>query len=278
MTPPPATTTDSQSPAAATATSAPRSYQIGSQHSSPPPRSANSNADGSPKSTNAPLGWGPPAGLGIRDRHDENLLVFRRALGINCHGPSPSAPDGGTLEEARASSVGIYAEVIRARRSTARRHALLTGSLHAGYFLQVIVGAVLTSLGGAARDYPRAITALGALNTAVAGALALVKGSGQPESLGRSKIAYRRLQDWIEETEALLQVGVIGRDEREVGLLVESAFRRFNAAKANEENNDPDYYVSQPMDPSSHPGADGFKNGVKIGGDEAEVRMMTVMP
>ncbi|KAJ1305067.1 hypothetical protein OPQ81_000107 [Rhizoctonia solani] len=40
---------------------------------------------------------------------------------------------------------------------------------------------------------------------------------------------FRQLRAWIEETESLLALGVIGRDRKEVGLLVETAFRRYNA-------------------------------------------------
>ena len=104
------------------------------------------------------------------------------------------------------------------------------------------------------------ITLLGALNTVIAGLLALVKGQGLPDRLYHDQAGYRRLQDWwvcpfpsslfqlttmsrIEQTEALLSVGVIGRDRKEVGLLVQSAFKKYNAAKECEENNVPENYV-----------------------------------
>lgn len=50
----------------------------------------------------------------------------------------------------------------------------------------------------------------------------------------------------IEQTEALLAVGVIGRNRKEVGVLVQSAFRKYNAAKQCEENNVPENYLRQP--------------------------------
>jgi hypothetical protein len=50
----------------------------------------------------------------------------------------------------------------------------------------------------------------------------------------------------IEQTEALLAVGVIGRDRKEVGVLVQSAFRKYNAAKQCEESNLPENYVRSP--------------------------------
>lgn len=115
--------------------------------------------------------------------------------------------------------------------------------VYASHFLQIIVGASLTALGPSAGDHTITITILGAMNTVVAGVLALVKGQGLPERLRQDKAEFRKLQDWIEQTEALLAVGVIGRDRKEVGLLVQVAFVKYNEAKASEENNVPENYV-----------------------------------
>lgn len=52
----------------------------------------------------------------------------------------------------------------------------------------------------------------------------------------------------IEQTEALLAVGVIGRNRKEVGLLVQVAFKKYNAAKECEETNVPENYVRSPDD------------------------------
>ncbi len=87
---------------------------------------------------------------------------------------------------------------------------------------------MLTALGPvAAQDHGMIITVLGAANTIIAGVLALVKGQGLPERLRKDELEYHRLQDWIEETEALLAVGVVGKDRKEVGLLVEIAFKKY---------------------------------------------------
>jgi len=99
------------------------------------------------------------------------------------------------------------------------------------------------SRGPSAGDHTLTITILGALNTVVAGVLALVKGQGLPERLRHDRAEFRKLQDWIEQTEALLAVGVIGKDRKEVGLLVQISFVKYNAAKASEENNVPGNYV-----------------------------------
>lgn len=62
----------------------------------------------------------------------------------------------------------------------------------------------------------------------------------------------------IEQTEALLAVGVIGRDRKEVGVLVQTAFKKYNAAKQCEESNLPENYVRSPeSDVASAPGSRG---------------------
>ncbi|KAI0006340.1 hypothetical protein F4779DRAFT_633071 [Xylariaceae sp. FL0662B] len=202
-----------------------------------------------PRKADTYLSWGAPAGLAIRGPNDENLVIFRKALGINYH---REATDAGTLEEGRKSAIGIYKSVITAQERKYTQYALLTAFLYFCYFAQVVVGAALTAMGPASADYPVAITVLGAVNTIIAGILALIKGSGQPQRLGKDRVGFRRLQGWIEETEALLAVGVIGRNRKEVGLLVESAFKRYNAAKRSEENNDPELYVNQPMEATAN--------------------------
>ncbi|KAI1161733.1 hypothetical protein F5B18DRAFT_423461 [Nemania serpens] len=209
------------------------------------------------------MSWGAPAGLSMRDSNDENLLIFRRALGINVY---REAGDGGTLEEGRKTAIGIYRVVVDTQVRMMVQHALLQAFLYVVYFAQIIIGAALTALGATASRYETVITVLGVFNTVLAGVLALVKGSGQPQKLGKDRIGYRRLQDWIEETESLLAVGVIGRNRREVGLLVESAFKRYNAAKASEENNDPEFYVYHQQEPLGNRASDdgGHRNGHQV--------------
>ncbi|KAI1126266.1 hypothetical protein F5Y10DRAFT_245248 [Nemania abortiva] len=250
---------NSQSPDAATGTApAPKPLQTNVPPVSPPP----------PQKAGTNMSWGTPAGLGIRRDNDENLLIFRKALGINVH--RDVTDTNGTLEDGRKTAIGIYRTVIETQTRMIIQHALLQAFLYFVYFAQIIIGAALTALGATSSRYEYVITILGAFNTVLAGVLALIKGSGQPQKLGKDRIGYRRLQDWIEETEALLAVGVIGRNRREVGLLVESAFKRYNAAKASEENNDPDFYVYHPQEPlgnrASDDGGDGYTHeGVKSG-------------
>ncbi|KAK7932652.1 hypothetical protein PG985_003364 [Apiospora marii] len=224
--------------------------------------------------------WGSPAGLGIRASNDENLLIFRKAVGINylppVRGPafdrSATVVSPRTLEEGRRAAIGIYRSVIVEASHKHTLYTVMMVLLYLCYFAQVVIGAALTALGSVAARYSTTITVLGALNTALAGVLALIRSSGQPQKLGKDQVGFRKLQDWIEETDALLAVGIIGRNRREVGLLVEVAFRKYNAAKESEENNRADMYVQQPEDENSvgagrnGGGANGAaKNGAENG-------------
>ncbi|KAI1846661.1 hypothetical protein JX265_009036 [Neoarthrinium moseri] len=214
------------------------------------------------------MSWGAPLGLKVRGANDENLIIFRKAVGINWH---PKNVDNATLEEGRKSATGIYKSVLDAEQKKNIQHDTVTVLLYFLYFAQVVVGAALTALGPNASQYVVPITLLGAVNTVIAGVLALIKGSGQPQRLGKDQVGYRKVQDWIEETEALLAVGVIGRDRREVGLLVEVAFKKYNAAKASEENNRPDMYVHQPMESlGNRTSSDSFERGSKSKNTTAE--------
>lgn len=204
------------------------------------------------------ISWPTPAGLPPRGPNDENLVIFRRALGINSH--LSTSTEGGTLEQGRKAAVGVYRAVLHEQTTKKRQHRIVGVLIYLCYFAQIVIGAVLTALGPAAAHHALTITILGAVNTIIAGVLALMKGQGLPERLRKDEIEFRKLQDWIEETESLLAVGIIGRDRKEVGFLVEVAFKKYNAAKASEENNKPDNYVRQTPEANSRPNSAASEN------------------
>ncbi|KAK4032548.1 hypothetical protein C8A01DRAFT_50682 [Parachaetomium inaequale] len=212
-----------------------------------------------PVKADTDLSWGAPAGLHIRRLNDENLVIFRRAVGINSTLSGSTDPE--SLEAGRRKAVGIYAAALSEVRRKKWMYHILSFVINASHFAQIIIGASLTALGPSAGDHVIAITLLGAVNTVIAGVLALIKGQGLPDRLYHDRAEYRRLQDWIEQTEALLAVGVIGRDRKEVGVLVQSAFRKYNAAKRCEESNLPENYV-RPPDPEQNgrPVSQGSQN------------------
>ncbi|KAK4189506.1 hypothetical protein QBC35DRAFT_380256 [Podospora australis] len=200
------------------------------------------------------ISWGIPQGLHIRPTNDESLNIFRKAVGINT--TLPSSTDWRSLEEGRKGAVGMYAAAMRAQRNKKMTYRLIAIIIYASHIFQIIVGASLTALGPSAGDHTMIITSLGALNTVIAGVLALLKGNGLPDRLRHQVAEFRKLQDWIEQTESLLAVGVIGRDRKEVGLLVQSAFKKYNAAKECEEST-----ANLPMEAFTPPGALGVPVG-----------------
>ncbi|KAF6835672.1 C6 transcription factor [Colletotrichum plurivorum] len=171
-----------------------------------------------------------------------NLRIFRRAVGIKSH---LSPQDECNLEAGRATALGIYASTIAARRRLRTSRIAVSVLLYACHAVQLIVGAVLTAMGPSAGTHRLGITVLGAVNTVVAGILTLMKGKGLPEKLRRDEVEFRRLQDWIEETEALLVLSVVGGTKDEVGELVASAFRRWNLANAKGEDVRPEDYAQE---------------------------------
>lgn len=181
--------------------------------------------------TASPPAWSDPLGRPARGDDDEHLLMFRRAVGINSdnlwRSPQPTAGGGGG--GGGGGSVGIYASVLRQERRKRALHHALCGLVWGGHAVQIVLGAALTCLGLSAGEHPVTVTVLGAVNTVAASFLALVKGKGLTEKLGRTEADFRQLKAWLEETEALLALGVIGGDRKEVGLLIETAFRRYNA-------------------------------------------------
>lgn len=166
--------------------------------------------------------------------NDENLSIFRRAIGINsdvadCSATGP-APD---VETGRKNAVGMYRAVIHQQQRKKHIHHAVSALVWSCHGVQIVVGAALTSLGlarpASGGRTKVAITVLGAVQTIVASVLTTLRSKGLPEKLGKPEADFRELQVWIEETEALVAVGVAGRSREEVGALVETAFGKYNA-------------------------------------------------
>ncbi|KAK6227485.1 C6 transcription factor [Colletotrichum tabaci] len=156
-----------------------------------------------------------------------NLVLFRRAVGINA-GSGPH--DDSDTETGRAAALGIYAEAIAAYRRARTLRILATVVVYACHAAQLLTGAALTSMGPSAGVHRFGITALGGANTVVAGVLAWMKGRGVPDGMRADEVGFRRLRDWIEETEALVALGAVGGTRDEIGELVAEAFRRWHVA------------------------------------------------
>lgn len=211
--------------------------------------------------------WSDPIGEHLRLSTDESLMIFRRAVGIN-NDQALKSKRPGAAEEGLRVPTGMYKHVIAEKNKRKRQYFFMSWTLNIMHFAQVVIGATLTALGPNASRYTVAITILGAANTVLAGVLALLKGSGLPERLHKDAIEFHRLQDWIEETEALIATGINGRDRKEIGVLVQSAFRKYNSAKLSEENNRPDNYVPDPGTTSGKKSPNGDSDEEVIGKTE----------
>lgn len=180
-----------------------------------------------------------------------NLVLYRRAVGINVH---LQPQDDCDVESGRISALGIYASTIAAHRRVRIYRIIATVVLYTCHAAQLIIGAVVAAMGPSAGTHRKSITVLGAINTAVAGVLTLMKSRGLPEKLRRDEVEFRRLQDWIEETEALLMLGVIGETREEVGELVATAYKKWNLANERGEDIRPEGYSREEGDKSKKTG------------------------
>jgi hypothetical protein len=206
--------------------------------------------------------------------NNENVMIFRRAVGINYELPSHADTK---LEEGRKSAIGIYREVLQEKQARKRFFWAINLTVYFSHFAQIIVGASLTALGPSANRFSTEITVLGAVNTVIAGVLALLNGQGLPDRLRKDEVEFQKIQDWIEETESLLAVGIIGSNRADVGQLVETAFKKFNAAKATKENNKPSSYITQseegPKSGAAAGGADGAEEDASTSSGNAAVKL-----
>ncbi|KAK7748770.1 hypothetical protein SLS53_000794 [Cytospora paraplurivora] len=192
------------------------------------------------------LQWPVPFGGHPRPPSDENIVIFRRAVGINSDLAPPATSSSSLLEQGVRKPTGIYLSVIEEQRKRSLEHFVMSWGLNLLHFTQIVIGATLAGLGSNATRHPALIVVAGSFNTIIAGVLALLKGQGGSERLHKDADEFRKLRDWIEETDALLATGIIGRNRKEVGVLVESVFRKYNSVKLSEESNRPDNYIPDP--------------------------------
>lgn len=172
--------------------------------------------------------------------HNTNLAKFRHAIGINSscafeRTVLDSPPD---LESARQSAKGLYKQVISDQRYRNRQHRAFEALFYSALAAQIIIGAVLTSLGPVSDSHSRAITILGIFNTSIAGLLTVLKGQGLPERFRKDEYQMKKVQDFIEEMDVRLSVG--GADEFtavELDEVVQEVWERYNAAVDGAERN-----------------------------------------
>ncbi|KAJ6127662.1 hypothetical protein N7523_003274 [Penicillium sp. IBT 18751x] len=116
---------------------------------------------------------------------------------------------------------------------------------------QVIIGAVITALGPSGDQHMLAITIFGALNTTIAGLLALIKGRGLPQRLRRNMSELAKVLDYIEEQKILLRHGSMALPEDGIGPLIRNVLKRYATAEDIIERNQPDTYADGDLSKAS---------------------------
>jgi len=137
------------------------------------------------------------------DDLDDILMKFRKAVGININIDNT----GADLEAARNGAKGLYKEVIDQQTLRSRQYSVVQFLFYLALGAQILIGATLTALGPISKLHATAITILGVVNTTTAGVLALLKGQGLPDRLRKDEYEMRKVQDFIEETEARIVLG-----------------------------------------------------------------------
>lgn len=187
------------------------------------------------------------------------LARYQLAVGINT---TPSSHID--LEAARRSATGIYKEVISTQKLRERQYLFVEVVYYLAILANIVIGATLASLGQLSTVYPTTSMVLGIMNSSAAGLLALLKGQGLPDRLRKDKFEMRKVQDFIEEMETKLAVGVMGDiSEKELDDIVMEVFTRYDVARDTAEMNRPERYVHQVDDTpaDSRPGEQGASGG-----------------
>ncbi|KAG5999826.1 hypothetical protein E4U43_001832 [Claviceps pusilla] len=109
--------------------------------------------------------------------------------------------------------------------------------------LQILLGAALTALGSMSLEDGRPITLLGAVNTVVAGLLALLHNSGIPDRYWNDMAEFEEIEDHIKE---ILDSGIAPAGQEAPQVLGE-CFDLFRDAKATVAANLPANYASRQL-------------------------------
>jgi hypothetical protein len=155
-----------------------------------------------------------------------------------------------TFETATAH---LQKKLIRMEKDQRFQYQLISLLFNLIAIMQIMVGAAITALGPTGGKHVLAITILGAVNTSVAGLLALLKGRGLPERLRRNSIELAQVSDLIRERATLLRYGNSHVYNDGISHLLQEVFTAYASAKQIIERNQPDTYAGGSM---SHASAD----------------------
>ncbi|KAG9230389.1 hypothetical protein BJ875DRAFT_472408 [Amylocarpus encephaloides] len=167
-----------------------------------------------------------------------NLKRFREAVGIH-----RNFGENDDLESCHNQAQGLYKKIIRIQRKRTTQYQLVNTLYYSTIAAQVLISAVLAALGPSAKYHTTAITALGALNAALAGLIAMLKGQGLPDRLRRDRYQMRLVQDFIEETDVRLAISSDPVTQVEVEQLVGQIFDKYHTARDTAKINHPDSFA-----------------------------------
>lgn len=161
-----------------------------------------------------------------KDQALKDLRKFQAAVGIGTPDPIavPSDLPGNnsnlhaSLEPSLpklkrpAENRGIYTRIVALERRRKMAYYMCTALIETCFLAQIAFAAMLTALGAATAPH-NVITIFGAINTAIAGILAILKGQGLPDRLRQDWAGLTKVRDFIEERERFLEQGFYMDDE-----------------------------------------------------------------
>lgn len=166
---------------------------------------------------------------------NDKLLVFRALTGID-DVPALTTPHH---SDRTAPNIGIYARVVRAEQSAAKRFRFFNILMNVCLGIQVVAAAAITALGAASGPHG-AVTAFGALNTIMAGILTYLRGSGLPDRLKHYQNEWRNIREYVEQRERELCLDGCELDVQEEIIVVERMYegvkREIESTKSGGEN------------------------------------------
>jgi hypothetical protein len=154
-----------------------------------------------------------------------DLVKYRLAIGINL----PSATTDIESCNVVFHPTSLYSKILTQIHVRHMEYLLLEMLYYTFFTFQVLIGAVLASLGSSDKLHPVAITVLGITNACSAGFLALLKGQNVLEKLKIELGKMRALREWVEEWNVRFALG--GERDEGVEDVVKEIWWRFREAR-----------------------------------------------
>jgi SMODS and SLOG-associating 2TM effector domain len=168
------------------------------------------------------------------------LATFQNVVGIS------AIPKDDFKKHGRpAPNKGIYQEIVNREYWCRLYYYACTTLINSCLLLQIIFAATLTALGASSSPHD-VITVFGAINTALAGMVALMKGHGLPNRARQDWQELRKLRDNIEQLERCLEEGLLSDVRHDIAII----FKKYDEVLQIAEDNRPDSYVRS-LTPSS---------------------------